>query len=108
MLMLSRRWKIRKVRLWKHYKIWFRHFDKFYQDLKGVNIGEIIKVSSYFPRSVSSKDIRDMHEEISKDEIVISLIFTWNIFNKNYVNGVNMLVYIPSTELRAKAWLVYG
>ena len=29
--------------------------------------------------------------------------FTWNVFNQNYVNDVNMLVWIPSAELKAKA-----
>ena len=96
MLILSRRWTIRKVRISKISKIWLRHLEKIYQDLKGANIGEKIKVSSYFTRLVSSKDNRDMHEEISKHEIVISLIFTWNVFNQSYVNGLNMLVYIPS------------
>ena len=57
---------------------------------------------------MSSKDNRDMHEEISKDEIVISLIFTWNVFNQSYVNGVNILVKIPRTEIRPKARLVNG
>ena len=92
MIMLSRRWKIRKVRISKLSKIWLRHLEKIYQNLKGANIGEIIKVSYYFPRPVSLKDIRDVHEEISKDEIVISLIFSWNVFNQNCVNCVNMLV----------------
>ena len=42
------------------------------------------------------------------DEIVIPPILTWNVFNKNHVNDVNMLIWIPSVNLKAKARLVNG
>ena len=45
----------------------------------------------------------------SKGEgIVIPLVLTWNVFNQNYVNDVNILVWIPSAEIKAKAQLVNG
>ena len=34
--------------------------------------------------------------------VVIPPILTWNVFNQNYVNDVNMLVWIPSAKLKAK------
>ena len=42
------------------------------------------------------------------EDIVIPSILTWNVFNENYVNDVNMLVWIPSAELKAKDQLVNG
>ena len=33
----------------------------------------------------------------------MSSVLIWNVFNKTYVNDVNMLVWIPSAELKAKA-----
>ena len=42
------------------------------------------------------------------EEIVIPPILTWNAFNKNHVNDVNMLIWIPSVKLKAKARLVNG
>ena len=45
----------------------------------------------------------------SKGEgIIIPTFFTWNVFNQNYVNDVNMLVWIPSVDLKTKARLVNG
>ena len=45
---------------------------------------------------------------VSPNTIVIPPILTWNVLNQNYVNYVNILVWIPTMELKAKALLLNG
>ena len=55
--------------------------------------------------------ILSKHQELcyyKGEGIVIPQILTLNVFNQNYVNDVNMLIWIPSVKLKAKARLVNG
>ena len=36
------------------------------------------------------------------------LVLTWNVLDQNHANSVNMIVFIPSVELKAKVELVNG
>ena len=40
--------------------------------------------------------------------LVIPLVLNWNVFEQNYVNDVNMLVWIHSAKLKDKVRLVNG